>query len=112
MAVLWTLATLVIALVFVFQNGLGFALSFLGTCWLPCFSIGTVKWGILRGDKQQKTGIPIVGFLILGLAYWLSTGVEIHVFDHLIGGFTLWIISGLIGLTVPLGMGEPSLKSN
>jgi len=105
MAALWVLVTFVVAVVFAFKNSLGFALIFLGTCWLPCFVVGTGKWGLLRGDRSQKIAVPLIAAVILAFAYWLSTMVEVQFSGYLISGLMIWIASALIGLTAPLSMG-------
>lgn len=111
MAALWVLVTFTVAAVFAFQNSIGFAVTFLGTCWLPCFVVGTAKWGLMRGDRSQKVVVPIIAAVVLAFAYWLSTKVEVHISGYLISGFVLWIVSALIGLTVPLSMGPNPVKS-
>ena len=80
MAALWVLVTFTVAAVFAFQNSIGFAVTFLGTCWLPCFVVGTAKWGLMRGDRSQKVVVPIIAAVVLAFAYWLSTKVEVPYF--------------------------------
>lgn len=97
------------AIGFAFSNGIVFALSFLGAAYLPCVAIAGAKWGILMGDSQQKIIVPIIGFVLLALAYWLSTNINIHLLGFTLSGFGLAIISGLIGLVgVPTSWGGSS----
>jgi hypothetical protein len=110
MAVFWSLIVFPVAVVFAFQHGLLFALGFLGTSWIPCIAVAGAKWGVIRGDRQQRIGVPVVAALLLAFAYWLSTGVEVLVFGHIISGLTLFLISAVLGLTVPLAMGGAAVR--
>ena len=105
MAGYYTIAVFSVAIAFMFSNGIGFALSFLGAAWIPCCAIGAIKLGIIAGDKQQKVGVPLVGLIPLAFGYWLSGKVDLHVFGHHLSGFGLFIVSCVIGLTVPLAWG-------
>ncbi len=113
MAGLYFLAILGIAVVFVFKNGVAFALSFLGTAIIPCVAIAGMKWGLMKGDRQQRIGVPIVALLLLAFAYWLSTGVSVQVFGHNLSGLTLGIIGSVIGLIgIPLSWADTSSNAN
>jgi Na+/phosphate symporter len=101
------------AIGFAFSNGILFALSFLGTALLPCFAVGTIKWGIMLGDKQQKIGVPLAGLVLLALAYWLSGRVSLQLVGYHVSGLGLLLFSSLVGLAVPLAWGgPPTEKSN
>lgn len=113
MAAAWALITFATAIIFLFQNGVVFALTFLGVCWIPMCAIGTAKWGLLKGDNQQKVVIPAIAVALLLFAYWLSTGVEVHVLGLTASGLIIGLISAVVGITVPLAMAEaPVAKPN
>jgi hypothetical protein len=104
--ILYTLAVFGVGIAFIFTNGIVFALCFLGTTMVPCIAVAGMKWGFLRGDKQQKVGVPLVAIALLGFAYWLSTGVSIQVMGHHLSGLALGLIGAFIGLVgVPLSWG-------
>lgn len=105
-AALYFVVVLVCTIVFVFQTGILFALSFLGTTALPLIAVAAGKWGIARGDKQQKIGIPIIALILVAAAYWLSLGVSITLFQVHLSGLALLVVSGAIGLLVPLDTAE------
>jgi hypothetical protein len=105
--VLYTLAIFGVAIAFIFINGVVFALYFLGTAMVPCIAVAGMKWGLLRGDKQQRVGVPLVAIALLVFAYWLSTGVSIQIMGHQVSGLALGLIGALIGLVgVPLSWGD------
>jgi hypothetical protein len=113
MAGYWFLVVTVVAIVFIFKNGVAFALCFFGTTAIPCVAIAGAKWGLVSGDSQQKFGVPLVAVLLLGFSYWLSTSVSLHLLGLDVSGLTLVIISGVIGLIgVPTSWGSSSINSN
>ena len=91
---------------FIFTNGIVFALYFVGTTTIPCIAVAGIKWGIFRGDRQERIGVPLVGILLLAFAYWLSTRVSILILGHHLSGLALALIGAFIGLIgVPLSWG-------
>lgn len=107
MAGLYFLIVLCIAVVFIFKNGVIFALSFLAVTMIPCIAIAAAKWGVMRGDAQQKLFVPVVALLLLAFAYWLSPGVSVNVASVHLSGFVLMLIGGFVGLVgVPLRWAE------
>ena len=103
---LYTLAIFCITTAFLFVNGIAFALSFFGAALLPCVAVAGAKWGILRGDRQQKIGVPVIGVMLLAFAYWLSTGISVRLFGLNLSGLSFVVIGSLIGLVgVPIAWG-------
>ena len=107
MVVLYTLAIFGVGTAFIFTNGVVFALCFLGTAMVPCIAVAGMRWGLSRGDKQQRVGVPLVAIALLAFAYWLSTGVSIQIVGHHLSGLALGLIGAFIGFVgVPLSWGE------
>lgn len=95
----------ILAIAFVFTNGIVFALCFFGTAVIPCIAVAGMRWGIVRGDNQQRIGVPVVAVLLLLFAYWLSTGVSLQLFGYRISGLAFGLISAFVGTWVPLAWG-------
>jgi len=114
MVALFTLAVFGIGISFIFTTGLLFGICFIGAAMVPCIAIAGMKWGILRGDRQQRIGVPLVATLLLAFAYWLSTGVSVHIMGHHLSGLALALIGafiGLVGVPVSWGGSAPSNSS-
>jgi hypothetical protein len=110
--VAYTLIVVGITIAFIFQNGLVFALCFLGTAMIPCIAVAGMKWGILMGDRQQKIGVPLVALALLGFAYWLSSAVSIQIGGTQLSGLVVGLIGAFIGLFgVPLSWGGTPVSS-
>ena len=104
MAAFWVLISFIMAIFFVIDNGVGFAFTFIYICWIPMVAVAASKWGLFKGDNQQKIVVPSIAIVLLLFAYWLSTGVQIHVFGVTVSGLILGFISAAIGITIPLEM--------
>jgi hypothetical protein len=106
MVVLYTLAIFGMGVALIFTSGIVFVLYFVGTAMIPCVAVTGLKWGILRGDRQQRIGVPLVAVLLLAFGYWLSSDLSIFIFGHHLSGFALFLIGAFIGLVgVPLSWG-------
>jgi hypothetical protein len=106
MIMLYTLAVFGIGTAIIFTGGFVFALCFVGTAMIPCIAVAGMKWGLLRGDRQQRIGVPLVAIMLLIFVYWLSTGVSIQVMGYHLSGLTLALIGGFVGLVgIPLSWG-------
>jgi hypothetical protein len=109
MIFLYTAIIFPAGIVFIFTEGILFAIRFVGTAMLPCIAMAGLKWGVLMGDRQQKIGVPLVAVLLLAFSYWLSNGVSIQIFGHHLSGFVLALIGAFIGLTgIPLSWAGPA----
>ncbi|HTT82740.1 MAG TPA: hypothetical protein VMF67_04620 [Rhizomicrobium sp.] len=112
MALLWFPLTLTIAVVFALTGEFWFAIRFLAVCWIPGISVGAVKWCLVRGDRWQQIGGTIFGLLLLAFVWWILPGAGLVVFKHSISGFTLALVSAVVGLLMPLEMAEVAKTAN
>jgi len=104
---LYFLAILSLTAIFVFKNGILFALGFLGTTMIPCIATVAAKWGIIRGDARQKLFVPAFALLLLWVAYWLSKSVSLDAGGIHLSGIALLAIGAIVGLVgVPLRWAE------
>lgn len=55
----------------------------------------SVKFGVLRGDRQQLVGIAVAASVVLGLSYLLSLNFSIQLFGARLSGFQ-WALAGVI----------------
>jgi hypothetical protein len=109
LVVFYTLAVFWMAITFIFTKDIVSALRFFGTAMIPLVAIAGLKWGVLKGDREQKIGVPLVAILLLAFAYWLSTGVSIQLFGYNLSGLELGLAGGFVGLVgVPLSWADSS----
>jgi len=107
MAVVYVLAIFGVAVALAFKVSVAIAFYFFVASMISCVAAAGFKWGLLRGDKQQRIGVPIVAILLLGFAYWLSSGVSLEIFGHHVSGLVCCLIGAAVGLLgVPLAAAE------
>jgi hypothetical protein len=95
---LYALVIFVVGVIFVFDNGIAFALRFFGTAMVPAVAIVGMKWGLVKGDAQQKVGVPLIALALLAFAYWLSTGVSVQIGGYHLNGWAVGLIGVFVGL--------------
>jgi hypothetical protein len=71
-------------------------LSALGTGFLAVIAAAGLKFGILRGNRQQLLGIGLAAVAVLATCYWLSLNFSVQLFGTHMSGLE-W---GCIGATV------------
>ena len=98
MVAIWFLTVTAVTLIVIFRDGFAIALCFLGTTILPTVAVGAFTWAQMFGDNQQRFGSPVIGVILLGFAYWLSTNVSLELYGYHVNGFALFAISAAIGL--------------
>jgi hypothetical protein len=107
MAVVYVLAIFGMAVALAFKVSVAMAFYFFAASMISCVAAAGFKWGLLRGDKQQRIGVPIVAILLLGFAYWLSLGVSVAIFGLHLSGLLCCLIGAAVGLLgVPLATAE------
>jgi len=113
MVMFYTLAIFGMAIAFMFTKDIVSAFSFFGTAMIPLVAVAGLKWGVLRGDSEQKIGVPLVAILLLAFAYWLSTGVSIQIFGYNLNGLVLGIAGSFVGLVgIPLSWAASSTSAS
>jgi len=95
---IYFIISIILAVASFFRTGTSVALCLFGTSMISLVAAGGLKFGILWGDRAQKIGVPLVAILLLGFAYWLSSGFSVQIFGYQLSGLTWGIIGAVIGL--------------
>jgi tetratricopeptide (TPR) repeat protein len=95
---LYLIASTVLTLSALFRGEMHAALCLCGTSFISLIAAGGLKFGILRGDKAQRVGVPIIALVLFAFAYWLSNGFSVQLFGYNLSGLTWGAIGALIGI--------------